>query len=61
MVYCTDNFMSLIRIFKPLLETMFFNAFFLKVPFKFEIDTSLLYKIKAEFLGTIYETLVITG
>ena len=68
MVKCTDNLMSLFHIFKPLLEIMFFNAFFLTVPLKFKIDTSVLYKMKADFLGfnlvtksigTIYETLVI--
>ena len=53
MVQCTDNLMSLIRIFKPLVEIMFFNVFFLTVPLKFEIDTCtlVLYKIKADFLG----------
>ena len=49
---------------------MFFNAFFLTVPLKFKIDTSVLYKMKADFLGfnlvtksigTIYEMLVIKG
>ena len=52
MVKCTDNLMSLIRIFEPLLEIMFFNAFFLlTVPSEFEIDTSVLYKRKADFLS----------
>ena len=51
MVKCKDNLMSLIRIFKSLVEIMFFNAFFLTVPLKFEIDTSFLYKIKADCLS----------
>ena len=69
MVRCTDNLIPLIRIFKPLLEILFFNAF-LTVPSEFEIDTSVLYKMKADFLsfnlvtksiGTLYEMLVIKG
>ena len=49
MVKCTEKLISLIRIFKPLLEIMFFNAFFLTVPSELEIDTSVLYKMKADF------------
>ena len=51
MVKCTDNLLPVIRIFKPLLEIMFFNAVFLTVPSEFEIDTSVLYKMKADFLS----------
>ena len=51
MVKCTDNLLSLVRIFKSLLEIMFLNAFFLTVPSEFEIDISFLYKMKADFLS----------
>ena len=51
MVKCTDNVLSLIPIFKPLLEIMFFNAFFLTVPSQFETGTGILYKMKADFLS----------
>ena len=51
MVKCTDNLISRIHIFKPLLEIMFFNAFFLTLPSEFEIDTSFLFKMKADFLS----------
>ena len=51
LVKCTDNLISLIHIFKPLLEIMFFNAFFLTVPSEFEIDISVLYKMKDDFLS----------
>ena len=51
MVKCTDNLISLIHIFKPLLESIFFNAFYLTVPSEFEVDTNVLYKMKADFLS----------
>ena len=51
MVKCTNNLISLICIFKPLLEIMFSMHFFLTVPSEFEDTSVLLYKIKADFLS----------
>ena len=48
MVECTDNLIPLIRIY---LKSCFSVHFFLTVPSEFEIDTSVLYKMKADFLS----------
>ena len=51
LVIYTNNLMSHIHNLKCFLEIMFLVCFFFKVHLKFEIDTSIIHGLKADFLS----------